>query len=128
MSSASPEKQALASQRWRKNNPIASLLKNAKHRARVNHLDFDLRVEDIEKPEYCPVLGLRLVYPGEGAGRGDANASLDRINPALGYIKGNVAIISWRANKLKSNASLEELKALVAFMEKQNGRSEFIPE
>ena len=43
--------------------------------------------------------------------------SLDKIIPELGYVKGNVWIISNKANAIKSNASLEELKLLVKNLE-----------
>ena len=111
-----------ACRRWRASNPISSLLKNAKDRARMFGLEFDLTAADIgELPTHCPVLGLELVYPGSGQGRMPESASLDRLDSSKGYIKGNVAVISWRANKLKSDATLEELQAIVRFMEKANG-------
>ena len=43
-------------------------------------------------------------------------ASFDKVIPALGYIPGKVFIISLEANRLKSNASLEQLEALVNYM------------
>ena len=36
--------------------------------------------------------------------------SLDRIVPHLGYIEGNVAVISSRANNIKSYATWQEIK------------------
>jgi len=43
--------------------------------------------------------------------------SLDRIDATKGYIRGNVAIICWRCNALKRDATLSELKKIVAYME-----------
>lgn len=58
-------------------------------------------------PTHCPVLGIKLNYAGM---RGDpANVSLDRHNNDLPYMPGNVFVISDRANKLKSNATADEL-------------------
>ena len=37
----------------------------------------------------------------------------DKIIPSLGYIENNIAIISQRANTLKNNATLDELKIIV---------------
>jgi hypothetical protein len=43
----------------------------------------------------------------------DNSPSLDRIDTSKGYVKGNVWVISWRANKLKSDATLAELESIV---------------
>lgn len=49
--------------------------------------------------------------------RHDGSPTIDRIINDLGYVKGNVIVISWRANRIKSDATLAELKAIVAFYE-----------
>lgn len=54
----------------------------------------------------------------DAKGRGSLNtAHLDRFDPKKGYIKGNVAWVSGRANRIKYDATLEELKSLVSWME-----------
>jgi hypothetical protein len=63
-------------------------------------------------PEFCPVFPwIRLEFR-VGAERQDNSPSLDRIDNTKGYVKGNVRIVSWRANRLKGNATDEELAAL----------------
>lgn len=52
-----------------------------------------------------------------GSGLSDMSPSLDRLIPSKGYVKGNVVVVSWRANRLKNNASLADLRALVDFYE-----------
>lgn len=90
-------------------------LNNIRSRCRKRNIPFDLTLEDLVIPEFCPVLGTKLVKrTGHFA---DESPSVDRIIPALGYVKGNVVIMSYRANRIKCHASLEELKAIVAFME-----------
>jgi hypothetical protein len=75
---------------------------------------------DLEWPEFCPVFGCKLIYGAVGGGRGWPNsASLDRIDNTKGYIPGNVAIISLRANCIKRDASLEELKQIVSYVQDQ---------
>lgn len=68
----------------------------------------------------CPVFGTKLNIPMKDArGRGsDHTAHLDRLEPSLGYVKGNVAWLSGRANRIKYDATLGELKQLVEWMER----------
>lgn len=77
--------------------------------------EVSISTEDIYCPEFCPVFGTRLEY-GRTSPRDPAKPSLDRIDNRFGYVKGNVRIISWRANRLKWAATLEELEALVKYM------------
>ena len=87
------------------------MVRRARHRAKVLQLPFDLTSDDITIPEFCPIFGIKLQVAD---GRHDnASPALDRIIPALGYVKGNVVVISQRANVLKRDASLEELEMLV---------------
>ena len=104
--------------KWRTENPAAYLLHTAKHRAKKMGWEFNLEVEDIEIPEKCPVLGLPLfIRQGyQGQGKNPNNPSLDRIDNSLGYVKGNVQVISWRANDLKKNGTLEEFTKLVEYL------------
>ena len=71
-------------------------------------------------PTHCPVLGIELRYwtPREGkSGRKNPNAaSIDRNDSNLGYVKGNVRVISLRANQLKSNGTLAEFEQLVTYI------------
>lgn len=82
-----------------------------KTRAKNKNLPFNLDLEDIKLPEICPVLRQPLVY-----GDVDWTYSIDRIKPELGYIKGNIIIMSNRANRLKNNATAEELEAVAKFI------------
>lgn len=66
-----------------------------------------------EIPEVCPVLGIPLKI-NVGSGLHPDSVSVDRIDPTKGYIKGNVRLISARANHLKSNATTEELEKILA--------------
>lgn len=95
--------------------PRYELWRGAKLRARKNNIAFDLEVEDIHIPERCPILGC-VLEPHTGGKPKPNSPSLDRTDPTLGYIRGNVEVISYRANVLKGDASLEELKALARFM------------
>ena len=89
---------------------------NAKKRAKKFGLDFNIEVQDCEAPEYCPVLGIRLVSTNSGPS--DNSPTLDRINPAKGYVKGNVVVISNRANRIKNDATVEEMRRVADWFEK----------
>lgn len=60
-------------------------------------------------PERCPVFGWLLMYGGHSRSGDITSPSLDRIDPNLGYVVGNVQIISMLANRMKSDASKDEL-------------------
>jgi hypothetical protein len=90
------------------------LRKKARDRAKARGIECTLSVKDFEIPEVCPVLGLKLL-PGMEGGI-DCCATLDRLDNSKGYTAGNVRVISYRANRLKSEATLEELEALVDYM------------
>jgi hypothetical protein len=97
-------------------------------RAAKSGVPFDLAVTDLsqngELPSVCPVLGIPLdVGQDEAGGATDNSPSIDQIIPGGGYIPGNVRIISWKANRLKSNATIEDLEAILAYMKKGASRS-----
>lgn len=103
---------------YRKNNPAKIVLTNAKANAKKRNLPFNLELEDIIVPEFCPVLGVKLI-PAQGI-KTDNSPSLDRLIPELGYVKGNVRVISLRANQIKSNGTIEEHERVIKYM-KENG-------
>jgi hypothetical protein len=84
---------------------------NAKMRAKREGLSFDLRPEDITVPAVCPLLGTPIAFSHKRFFA--TNPSLDRIIPQKGYVRDNVWVISWRANAIKNDASIEELEAIV---------------
>lgn len=97
-------------------NPPRALWIAAKQRAKKKNIPFSIDVEDIIIPTICPVLGIPLVFRvGQKYFQPDS-PSLDRIVTSLGYVKGNVAVISWRANRLKTDATLEEMEAITRWM------------
>ena len=78
---------------------------------------WDLRFEDIEFPTHCPVLGFELDWSRSGV-VGPATPSFDRINSSKGYTKGNVRVISVRANILKGNGTSDEHARIAAYIKK----------
>lgn len=103
----------LEMKRRRKNQPLY-LFTSAKKRATKKNQLFTISVEDIVVPEVCPVLGITLaIATGH---RKDNSPSVDRIDNSKGYIPGNVQVISNRANRIKSDAKIEELLMIAEYM------------
>ena len=89
------------------------VLLSAKSTAKKRGLEFDLTLETLPPiPSECPVLGTLLFKAFHSDPKN--KPSLDRIDPKLGYIPGNVRWISWRANNLRSNGTAKEFAALLA--------------
>lgn len=104
--------------RWRARDPLGHMLHRARASAKKHGVPFSLTKADLEPaPSHCPILGLELVYSAvpRGTSRNNA-ASLDRFIPELGYVPGNCSIISYRANTIKNDGSIEELQAILDWM------------
>lgn len=106
-----------------KSDPIQLLLSNAKHRAKKNNIPFTLTRDNIEMPTHCPVLGVKLSYgatgtSAKGYGANQNSASIDRIIPSKGYTPENAIIISWKANRAKSDVAIEDIIKLAEFYKK----------
>jgi hypothetical protein len=101
--------------KWRAANPERLLYQSAKMRAKRNGLTFKLSMSDIVIPLRCPVFGKRLK---RGIGQwGPWSPTLDRIDNRKGYVRGNVAVISARANNLKGDATAAEHRRIAEWMD-----------
>lgn len=85
------------------------MLDRARQRARRKGIPFSITVEDIVIPDVCPVLGIPLVRNLGGKMAAPNSPSIDRIDPEMGYVPGNIQVISFRANHIKTSASWDEL-------------------
>lgn len=81
------------------------LVTSAKHRARIAGIFFDLDYRDIEIPTHCPISGEPIETP-----------SLDRVDNSKGYTKDNVAVVSWRMNRLKDKGTIEDFENILRYM------------
>lgn len=79
--------------------------------------EFSIYFGDIDWPTHCPVLGIELNYFSEG--RQENSVSFDRKNPTKGYIKDNVVILSWRANRIKNDGTAEEHELIAKYIKSQ---------
>jgi len=84
------------------------------HRAREHGLEFTIKRADLTVPGICPAIGIAINWSDK-----DHCASLDRIDNSKGYVPENVQVISYKANAMKRNGTVEELERLVLFLKKK---------
>jgi len=95
-----------------KRGHVSNYLKRVKRRALDKGLPFDLDLDYLESiaTDCCPVFKTPFVWGMYKAGTTHkGTATVDRVIPELGYVKGNVVFISHQANTIKSNATEKEL-------------------
>lgn len=86
----------------------------ARSRAKKEGIEFTITLEDIYPfPDVCPVLGIPMA---QASGTIANSPSIDRIDPTKGYTKDNIKVISYRANALKNDGTLEEMQKIVQYM------------
>ena len=73
-----------------------------------NNISTDYLIEIFPDDQRCPVFGFIMEFGGHQ----DTSPSLDRVDPLIGYVRGNVVWISYLANRMKSNVSLQDLVIL----------------
>lgn len=104
-----------------KEDPVYSLFVRAKERAKKRNILFDIDKEYLKsiypKNNRCPILDIdfQLGFLNEIKKNRDYAPSLDRIIPSKGYVKGNLVIVSFIANRVKNNVSVETLEKIVNF-------------
>lgn len=91
------------------------MLRAAKGRAKKACVSFDLSEGDISIPHLCPVLGIPILVGQSKAS--DNSPSLDRVMPSMGYVRGNIIVVSNRANRIKNDATPDELRRVADFFE-----------
>ena len=97
-----------------KHGHLGICFSGSKSRAKQKNIPFNLTVEYLHSiaVEYCPIFKTPFDWGLDSKGRGGERPSLDRIIPELGYVKGNVAFISMRANLIKQDVTDKELYAV----------------
>lgn len=92
-------------------------------RSRKMSLPFDRDILTVEyiidwirRTPSCPCCGIRIDYNFKFGQRNNASPSIDRVNSGGGYTLDNVALICWRCNNLKRDATVEELEAITRWM------------
>jgi hypothetical protein len=114
---ANTARKTLSAKKWAARAAV-KLRNHAKRKGRVSQLSALDLYREFPKDRRCPVLGVLFVTEG----RHPYNPSVDRLDPSKGYVRGNIAIISWRANAIKRDATLAELEALVKWLRETTAR------
>lgn len=104
----------ISQREYRKNNQESVKYSLIKSRAKIDDIEFSIDKSDIVIPDICPILGIPLFY--SNGSNSHNSPSLDRIDNAKGYVKGNVCVISRRANAIKNNGTLEEHEKVIEYM------------
>jgi hypothetical protein len=96
------------------------LIASAKKRSLKKNLDFNIDSNYLKSiwsiDNCCPILNEKFQLYKNCCG--DFSPSLDRIDNTKGYVKGNVRIISFKANAIKNSATIEELEFILHNWEK----------
>ena len=124
-----PERTREIKREWRKRNPrsdiarrnaspLKQMVNSTRYSARRRGLEFSITDADLKQVEFCPVLGIKLDWSHGSKGKiVPGSPSIDRIDNSKGYVAGNVQVISFRANAIKGVATLQEMRAIVRYME-----------
>jgi hypothetical protein len=98
---------------------LKSMYSNAKVRAKEKEINFEIDIKYLLKLanniNTCPILGVNLLYGGTGK-INDNSASLDRFDPNKGYVPDNLWIISYKSNRMKSDATISQIKSVLQYM------------
>lgn len=101
-------------------HPERVMIKGARDRARVHKVPINITAKDIRgcfPLDGCCPITRQLFEKGKGK-CGPQSMSLDRIIPELGYVSGNIAIISHLANTIKQNCTDPEVfRRLALYLE-----------
>ena len=97
-------------------DPRYRLWQSARYRAKLKGTPFELTIEDIVIPEFCPVFPSIRLQQNHRPNQ-DSSPSLDAVIPSLGYVKGNVVVMSLRANRLKNDGNALEHRRIADWID-----------
>ena len=99
---------------------LANNLAVAANKCRDQGIPFNITADDLmPAPLKCPVFGFKLNWYKDGRGGADDSPSIDRLIPEEGYVAGNVMLISYKANRIKNDSNLSELRMVADWVEAQ---------
>ena len=92
---------------------LKAYLGNARARSIRDNVPFNLTLKDLVDiaTDECPIFNTPFVWGASGLGKGKTRLDtpqLDKIHPEIGYVVGNIAFISSKANKMKDNGTMQD--------------------
>jgi hypothetical protein len=103
-------------------DPAPQMLFSARQRAKAAGVPCTITLADIRAAwpadGRCPALGIELAVTAGRSGGRDSSPSLDRIRPDLGYVPGNIAVVSQLANAIKTSATAPQILAVGRWLER----------
>lgn len=124
------ERDRKTEQRYLAAHPMAVIFRSARWRANKYKIEFDITLDDLTPlmVKFCPVFKTPLEYSAQkGKGYNPNAASLDRINNDFGYVRGNIIIMSRRANSIKNDGTADEHMAIAMWMKRVAGTGRMQP-
>lgn len=122
------QKRVARYRRIHQENPWVHAFNRARERAKRKGIEFSVSIDDVQKvwPKdgKCPILGIKLIpriLMKDGTKSKTNSPSLDRLDSSKGYVKGNIAVISTRANLIKNDGTIEEHAKIVEWMKERMG-------
>lgn len=106
-----------ALKRYQESHPLVTITNNIKARCKKHGIVYDLDIDHVFIPKTCPILNIELTSE-KGRGILDNSISIDRKDPTKGYTMDNIQVISMLANRMKQNASPEQLLAFAEWINK----------
>ena len=109
-------------------DPFKTLARLKKSECKKKGIDFNLDAEYLRAlwTGICPITGGLITIGNKGMGS-SKSAHLDRFNPDMGYVKGNVEYISGRMNRIKYDATVAELERILKWMKQRQEGATTIP-
>lgn len=103
-------------------NPFHYAFKRLRLRAKQGNYPFDLDQDFLESiwTGRCAIFNTELCLPYSTTSTDHNKATIDKINPTLGYVRGNIQWVSNKANLIKSFGTREEHQLIVDYMKKHN--------
>ena len=102
---------------WRKNNPIKSLLRDAKYHSKKTKREFSICEQDVinlleKQNNKCAISGLYF---------SEYKPSLDRIDSSKGYTQDNIQLVTFQVNRMKSDFEITDFINVCKQIAKFNG-------